>query len=100
MRAVFLALFVCLVVNVQARTFYFSSSVGDDNRSSDQAQSSSTPWRSIQKLNSIFSLLAPGDQVLFKKGDVFTGSIQVTRSGASGAPILFGAYGDGAKPVI
>src|SRR5215475_10608106 len=78
-----------------ATTYYFSTSDGDDSRTSAQAQNSSTPWKSIDKLNSFFSSLQAGDQVLFKRGDVFYGSINISKSGSSGSPIVFGAYGSG-----
>src|SRR6476646_11511365 len=84
-----------LTVNASATNYYFSSSSGDDNRSSSQAQSSSTPWRSISKLNSIFSTLNGGDVIYFKRGDYFYGSITVSKSGSSGLPIKFDAYGTG-----
>ena len=83
-----------------ATTYYFSSSSGDDNRSSGEAQNQYTPWRSIQKLNSIISSLQPGDNILFKSGDTFQGTIIMTKSGNSGAPITFGSYGSGEKPII
>ncbi|WP_106568719.1 Ig-like domain-containing protein [Cecembia rubra] len=85
---------------VDAATYHFSTTDGDDNRSSAQAQSPNTPWKSIEKLNSVFPMLQPGDQVLFKSGDVFYGEIRITRSGTSGAPIVFGSYGSGNKPLI
>src|SRR5690554_5713730 len=83
-----------------AARYYFSTSSGDDSRTAAQAQNSSTPWKSINKLNSIFSSLKPGDEILFKRGDVFYGTIHITKSGAQGNPIVFGAYGDGPKPII
>jgi len=83
-----------------AANYYFSSTDGDDSRTSAQAQSSSTPWKTIDKLNSFFSSLQPGDVVLFKRGDVFYGSISIKKSGGSGSPISFDAYGSGAKPII
>ena len=46
------------------------------------------------------SSLQPGDSVLFRRGDVFYGRIQVTVSGQAGRPIVFAAYGSGAEPVI
>jgi hypothetical protein len=88
------------ITTASGKIYYFSSSTGDDSRSSTQAQSSSTPWKTLSKLNSYFSSLQPGDLVLFKRGDVFYGSISATKSGSSGAPIAFSAYGTGAKPVI
>lgn len=81
-------------------TYYFSTTDGDDSRTSVQAQNSATPWQTISKLNSFFSSLVPGDQVLFKKGDTFYGGIIPNVSGAAGNPISFGAYSTGADPII
>ena len=85
-----------LSVTAFATTYYLSSSSGSDNNSGTDA---SSPWRSIDKLNS-FNNLQPGDNVLFKRGDTFYGSIKVNNSGNSGSPITYGAYGSGAKPVV
>ncbi len=82
------------------KKYYFSSSTGDDSRTSTQAQSSSTPWKTISKLNSFFSSLQPGDNVYFKAGDTFYGAITFTKSGSSSGGLYFGAYGSGNKPVI
>ena len=41
----------------------------------------------------------PGDRVLFRRGGVWRGQLQ-PRSGKPGHPVVYGAYGDGAKPVI
>ncbi|MEJ7768232.1 MAG: PA14 domain-containing protein, partial [Chitinophagaceae bacterium] len=80
--------------------YYFSSSSGDDSRSSSQAQNPNTPWRTISKLNSVMSGLRGGDAVLFKRGETFDGTINVSNSGGSGSPIIFSSYGSGIKPVI
>ena len=83
-------------------TYYFSTSDGDDSRTSTEAQNPVKPWKTINKLNSFFATLLPGDQVLFKRGDVFYTSTGITcsKSGALGNMITFGAYGTGAKPII
>lgn len=52
----------------------------------------------MTKVNSL--TLLPGDQILFKRGDTWTGTITVKSSGTSSNPITFGAWGDGANPVI
>jgi hypothetical protein len=83
-----------------ATDYYLSSSSGNDSRSAIEAQNSSTPWKSIDKLNTISSLLKGGDRIFFKAGDVFYGTIKITKSGSAGAPILFTSYGTGAKPII
>ncbi|MGY4884092.1 MAG: right-handed parallel beta-helix repeat-containing protein, partial [Nanobdellota archaeon] len=77
------------------RTFYVSSSSGDDGNT---GTSPSSPWKTIGKVNSYNFL--PGDGILFKRGDTFYGSLNVGSSGNSGNPITYGAYGSGEKPVI
>jgi len=42
----------------------------------------------------------PGDRLLFKRGDVFYGTLIITKSGTAGSPITIGAYGTGNKPII
>jgi ribosomal protein L14 len=91
---------ILLPQKAKATNYYFSSSNGDDSRTSTQAQSASTPWKSIDKLNTFFASLKPGDSVLFNRGDVFYGKIIVNTSGTSGSPIVLGAYGTGARPII
>src|SRR3954471_551460 len=99
-RTLLVILAFSLGLRGNATTYYFSSSQGDDSRSSSQAQSSSTPWKSIDKLNSFFSNINPGDRILFKSGDIFYGAISTNKSGTSSAPITFSSYGSGSKPVI
>ncbi len=45
-------------------------------------------------------LLSAGDSVLFRRGDVYTGQIILTRSGSPSSRIVFSAYGTGDLPVI
>ena len=85
---------------IKATDYYFSSSLGNDSYTSTQAQNQATPWKSIDKLNSFFSNIVAGDIIYFKRGDVFYGSIIVTKSGSTTSPILISAYGSGNKPVI
>lgn len=98
--ALTLLFILSLAQSALATDYYFSSSLGNDSRSASEAQNSATPWKTIDKLNAIAGSLKGGDRIFFRSGDVFYGTIRVTRSGASGAPILFTSYGTGAKPVI
>ncbi len=86
---------ICSIVNA---TDYYISSTGDDQKNTGLSEAS--PWKTIEKVNSIFSSLKPGDRVLFKRGDKFFGTIIITKSGSDGLPITIGAYGSGEKPVI
>ncbi|MCC7027296.1 MAG: hypothetical protein IT265_10090, partial [Saprospiraceae bacterium] len=95
-----LALLLFLSFNSFGRNFYFSNSVGNDTRTATQAQNPSTPWKSIARLNSYFPSLLPGDSILFRRGEVFYGTIIVTKSGTLTQPIILSAYGTGTKPVI
>ena len=44
--------------------------------------------------------MKPGDRILFKRGDIFYGTITVTRSGKQGNPITIGSYGKGENAII
>jgi parallel beta-helix repeat protein len=101
MKQLFVILFLVLTVQKSiGSTYYFSSSLGNDSRTSTQAQDPATPWKTLNKLNAFFNNLQPGDSVVFKRGDFFSGSITISRSGSAGLPITLSAYGNGNKPVI
>src|SRR5664279_2400223 len=95
MRSLFLLLFVFLFLTTNATNYYISASGSDAN----SGTSATTPWKTIAKLNS-FTGLVSGDAVLFKRGEIFYGSVIVNKSGSSGNPIVFGAYGTGPNPII
>jgi parallel beta-helix repeat protein len=78
--------------------YYFSSGINSSD--SYTTNTITSPWKTLSKLNAVFSTLAPGDTVLFKRGDVFYGTIIMNKSGSSSAPIVLTAYGTGADPVI
>jgi hypothetical protein len=89
---------VALEVRPAGTVYYVSTSQGDDGRSASEAQNPATPWRSLAKLD--WSKLAPGDEILFRRGDVFTTPIEVKASGEQDKPIVLGAYGSGPKPLF
>jgi hypothetical protein len=92
--------FIFLPETASAKNYYFSSVIGNDANTTTQVSNPATPWRTLSKLNSSFSALLPGDTIFFRRGDVFFGSIIITRSGNATRPIVFAAYGSGAKPII
>lgn len=93
----FFTLLLSLCSLIVSATDYYISSSGND---SANGLSSSTPWKSISKVNSASAGFMPGDRILFNRGNTFVGTIRLSRSGASGNPITIGAYGTGANPII
>jgi hypothetical protein len=79
------------IPNATPQNFYVAVS-GNDNNDGLTPQ---TAWQSIAKVNA--QVLEPGNKVLFKGGDTFTGSVILTpsESGTANAPIEFGSYGGG-----
>lgn len=106
-KSVMIILF-CVGFNLSAQTnYYFSASSGND---ANTGKSPSSPWKSLDKLYSIWSSVNPGDSILFKRGDTFAPSTVGSRigviripsgiSGTANAYIVIGAYGSGARPII
>ncbi len=77
-----------------ALTFYVDASGGADG---NDGLTPATAWQSLAKVNS--STLAPGTNVLFKRGETWRGQL-MPASGAVGAPVTYGAYGSGNKPLL
>lgn len=97
---VILITILLLAYNIgNAATYYFSTTDGNDSRTSTQAQSSSTPWKTLAKFTASAGIFGPGDSINFKRGDVFVGGI-TTVAGTSGNNFKIGAYGSGANPVF
>jgi parallel beta-helix repeat protein len=85
-------------INEYSRTFYVSSSQGNDL---NDGLSTAKPWKTINKLNNEMANFQPGDAVLFKRGDTFNdATLKIATSGNANKPVVFGAYGTGAKPLI
>ena len=80
--------------------YYFSTSTGDDSRSNVQAMNPNTPWKTIDKMNSIIPYLGSGDAILLKRGEVFDGAISIKRTSNQSSSIIFSSYGTGSKPII
>jgi hypothetical protein len=80
-------------ISTNATIYYFSSSGSDSNNGT----STGTPKQTITALNAL--TLVAGDQVLLNKGNTFYGTIDA-KSGTSGNPIIYGAYGTGNNPIV
>lgn len=64
-----------------------------------QSGAADKPIQTIAEVNAL--ALKPGDRVLFKAGETWSGTrFRPTASGSPGRHILYGAYGAGALPII
>lgn len=77
------------------RTFYVDANNGSDANAGTAPQAA---WQSLDRVSAL--ALGPGDAVLLARGGVWHGTLSLQGSGAAGAPIVIGAYGDGAPPEI
>jgi hypothetical protein len=76
-------------------TYYVNVSTGNDSNS---GTSPSSAWQSLAKVDA--QTFQPGDRILFKAGESWTGQLALHGSGAAGSPIIVSSYGTGAKPAI
>ncbi|WP_433439979.1 hypothetical protein [Nonomuraea sp. CA-141351] len=75
--------------------YYVNCSSGNDSAS---GLSSSTAWRTLEKVNSI--VFKPGDSILFRRGTTCQGVLKPQGSGTADNPIVIASYGTGARPAI
>ena len=96
-------------------TYYVSSSTGNDD---NDGLSTAKPWKTIAQVNASTSLYKPGTSILLKRGDTFrddyirilnevnasaTTTLENTPlpvAGTAAQPIIIGAYGSGANPIL
>jgi len=91
---------LCLfVTSVSYAATYYVRNGGNDAAA---GTSESTAWATITKVNNAWSdgTIVAGDNILFRKGDIWHGTITVSRAGSSDNPITIGSYGTGEKPII
>ena len=96
MYRILLVLMIVLVLQtaIFPAAYYVDPFGSDDN----DGLTVNTPWRTISKVNS--EIFQPGDSILFKRNSVWFETLEVTSSGTTGSPILYGDYGTGELPVI
>lgn len=105
MKKTFLLLVMTIVLSANIsfganRTYYVSSSQGDDRNTGGIAD----PWQTISILNS--QIFEAGDSILFKCGDVWDldngtgGKLKLNGTGAPESHITISSYGVGNKPLF
>ena len=90
--------FFCLILLVfpstlLAATYYVDTASGND---SNTGTSQGSAWQTVSKVNS--ASLEPSDTVLFKRGQTFSGDLDSSENGSSGAPITISSFGSGPPP--
>jgi hypothetical protein len=82
-------------VITQSRAYYVSPSGNDKNEGTRNA-----PFQTIQRINSL--QLNPGDSILFKGDQQFTGSLKINVIGPGDElhPILISSYGNGSASIL
>ena len=92
-----LALFaVCAPYSMAyAATYYVDSANGNDNNS---GTSETSAFRSVSKVSALS--LAAGDSVLFRRGQTYSGVLNVGSNGSANAPISFATWGSGNPPLL
>ncbi|AWJ94082.1 hypothetical protein Sp245p_30225 (plasmid) [Azospirillum baldaniorum] len=78
-----------------SQIYYVDATNGSDSNSGHDANQA---WKSLDKVNS--TNFAAGSLVLFERGETWHDSLLASTSGTSDKPIIYGAYGTGANPVI
>jgi parallel beta-helix repeat protein len=78
-----------------AVTYYVDATNGRDT---NNGQSEATAWKTVSKVNA--TLFAPGDQILFKKGEVWREALNPQSSGTLTNPIIYDAFGTGLIPKL
>ena len=90
-----LALVLAIPLTGHSATYYVSSSGGND---ANDGLSEATPWQTLTNINANPTSLETNSIILFKRGDIFRGSLQNPQFPEG---LTFGAYGAGtSNPVI
>lgn len=73
--------------------YYIDPEAGNDANSGRSAEEA---WQSLEKVKDIS--LAPGEQLLLKRGTTLNGQLEVCAKGTADKPVVIGSYGDNKLP--
>lgn len=71
--------------------------VSNDGCDQNDGLTPSSAWKTIEKVNSTHNR---GDEIRFRRGDTFFGSIYSRMGISPSQPTVYSAYGEGQKPII
>jgi len=100
MKEIATILYLSMVLTISSyaqNTFYIDMTNGNDT---NNGISITTSWKTINKVNQ--QSFVAGDSILFKRGETWTGTRLYieSNSGTLSNNIVYGAYGEGTKPII
>src|SRR4030042_4833740 len=88
-----------IIVPILAENSYYIDSRNGNDLNSGLLPSSA--WKTIGKINSSWAKIQPGDDILFKRGEVFAdATLYIEKGGTPSNPMIIGAYESGTKPII
>lgn len=97
MRILLLVLLLTAATQLAATTYYLDATNGSD---ANDGLTPATAWQSLLSVDITGLALAPGDSVLFKRGEAWYGTALATvYSGTAADPITFSNYGDPGQPL-
>lgn len=83
-----------VVAEINAK-YYIDSEAGND---ANRGDSETSPWKTFDNINRI--VFQAGNQILLKRGGVWTGQVSPKGAGTPSNPVILGAYGEGEKPLV
>jgi arylsulfatase A-like enzyme/uncharacterized protein YjdB len=86
---------ILTLVPGERQTYYVDATLGDD---SNDGLSINSAWKTLSKVNA--GIYSPGDSILFKSGETWSGQLEIETDGLKGIPVVFTSYGEGVKPRI
>ena len=84
-----------LPLSSSATDYYVNSQQGNDTKN---GITPAAAWQSLKKVND--TSFKPGDRILFCKNSTWQGQLLIQSQGKAGKPVIYTAYGKGARPKI
>ncbi|MEJ7691863.1 right-handed parallel beta-helix repeat-containing protein [Daejeonella sp.] len=99
MRPFFRHVILCPIFLLLAKSGYCEKYYVDALKGSDSNKglSANTAWKTLDKVSK--STFGPGDQIFFRAGQIFKGSLLIS-SGTAGKPLKYESYGSGSPAIL
>lgn len=92
------ALFIPIVTPPTVHAANVTYYVDPNGNDSNNGTSTGSAWKTLSKVSSV--TFVPGDVILFKKGETFSGTLTLKGSGNSSNYITVDSYGSGNAPIL